>query len=140
MEYLHQPDFKYLSALAAFYIRLTFDSTDVYKTLEPLLADYRKIRRRARDGAYSITNIDQFVDDLLRKERVCGTSFRKLPPRAVLEDLGQLEARESPLAEEIEAIDNDDEEERRSGGNKSDSEVEEVEMNGHSNGRNREST
>ena len=140
MEYLHQPDFKYLSALAAFYVRLTFEPADVYKTLEPLLADYRKIRRRARDGAYSITNIDQFVDDLLTKERVCGTSFRKLPQRTVLEDLGQLEARESPLAEEIEAIDNDEEEERKSGGSESGDEVEEVDMNGHGNGRRRESS
>ena len=140
LEYLHQPDFKYLSALAAFYVRLTFDSVDVYRTLEPLLADYRKIRRRARDGAYSITNIDQFVDDLLTKERVCGTSLRKLPPRTILEDLGQLEARESPLAEEIEAIDNDEEDERRSGRSESDGEVEEVEMNGYRNGRSRESS
>ena len=138
MEYLHQPDFKYLSALAAFYVRLTFEPVDVYKTLEPLLADYRKVRRRARDGAYSITHIDQFVDDLLTKERVCGTSLRKLPLRTILEDLGQLDARESPLADEIDEIDNDDEEERRSRWSESAEEVEEVEMNG--NGRSREST
>ena len=124
--------------LAAFYVRLTFEPADVYKTLEPLLADYRKIRRRARDGAYSITHIDQFVDDLLTKERVCGTSFRKLPLRTILEDLGQLEARESPLAREIDEIDNDEEDGERSRGSDSDGEVEEVQMNG--NGRSRESS
>lgn len=107
LEYLHQTEFKYLSALAAFYIRLTFDSKDVYTTLEPLLADYRKLRRRTKDGGYSLTYMDQFVDDLLTKDRVCGTSLRKLPQRSLLEDLGQLEMRESPLGEELDEIDND---------------------------------
>lgn len=108
LEYLHQEEFKYLSALAAFYVRLTFEAKEVYKTLEPLLADYRKIRRRTREGGYSLTYIDQFVDDLLTKERVCGTSLRKLPNRMILEDLGQLEARESPLGEEVDEIDGDE--------------------------------
>ena len=110
LEYLHQPHFKYLSAVAAFYVRLTFDAKDVYTTLEPLLADYRKLRRRTKDGGHSLTYMDQFVDDLLTKDRVCATSLRKLPPRTVLEDLGQLEMRESPLGEELDAIDDDDDE------------------------------
>ena len=122
LEYLHQPDFKYLSALAAFYVRLTFEAVDVYKTLEPLLADYRKLRRRTRDGGYVLTFMDQFVDDLLTKERVCGTSLRKLPARSLLEDLGQLEERVSPLGEEIEAIDQESE----NGGASEGEEVEEV--------------
>ena len=108
LEYLNQTEFKYLSALAAFYVRLTFDSKDVFQTLEPLLADYRKLRRRTRDGGYSLTYMDQFVDDLLTKDRVCGTSLWKLPQRTILEDLGQLEIRESPLDEELDDIDNDD--------------------------------
>ncbi|MCJ1269096.1 hypothetical protein MMC22_008985 [Lobaria immixta] len=107
LEYLHQTEFKYLSALAAFYVRLTFDPKDVYTTLEPLLADYRKLRRRTKDGGYSLTYMDQFIDDLLTKDRVCGTSLRKLPHRSLLEDLGQLEMRESPLGEELDEIDND---------------------------------
>ena len=109
LEYLHQTEFKYLTALAAFYIRLTFDSKEIYQTLEPMLADYRKLRRRNRDGDYSLTYIDQFVDDLLTKDRVCATSLWKLPQRTILEDLGQLEARESPLGEELDEIDDYDE-------------------------------
>ncbi|KAL9101229.1 MAG: hypothetical protein Q9163_003485 [Psora crenata] len=108
LEYLHQTEFKYLNALAAFYVRLTFDAKDVYETLEPLLADYRKLRRRTKDGAYALTYIDQFVDDLLTKDRVCATSLRKLPLRTLLEDLGQLELRQSPLGEELDELDNDD--------------------------------
>lgn len=37
---------RYLRALAAFYIRLTFRAVEVYEILEPLLQDYRKIRYR----------------------------------------------------------------------------------------------
>ena len=106
--YLRQPDFKYLSALAAFYVRLTYEPVDVYRTLEPLLGDYRKLRRRTREGGYLLTYFDQFVDDLLVKDRVCGTSLRKLPARTLLEDLGQLDERESPLGEELDAIDDGD--------------------------------
>ncbi|KAJ3403898.1 U4/U6-U5 snRNP complex subunit prp38, partial [Chytriomyces hyalinus] len=44
--YLENEDHKYLTALAAFYLRLTFNSVDVYKYLEPLLLDKRKLRMR----------------------------------------------------------------------------------------------
>ncbi|KAE8377201.1 PRP38 family-domain-containing protein [Aspergillus bertholletiae] len=104
-----QGDFKYLRALAAFYVRLTFNAVDVYKTLEPLLLDYRKLKRRVRDSVV-LTYVDQFVDDLLTKDRVCGTSLWKLPSRQQLEDLDLLEERVSPLAAELEEMDNEDEE------------------------------
>ena len=110
LEYLSQEEFKYLTALAAFYVRLTFDAIEVYKTLEPLLGDWRKLRRRTREGGYSLAYLDQFVDDLLTKTRVCGTSLMALPKRTLLEDLGQLEVRESPLGEELDEIDRDEEE------------------------------
>lgn len=89
-------DFKYLRALAAFYIRLAWEPVDIYKTLEPLLADYRKLKQRKRE-TFGLTFVDQFIDDLLTKERVCATSLWKLPARATLEDLEMLEPRESLL-------------------------------------------
>lgn len=103
-------DFKYLRALAAFYVRLTFDAPDVYKTLEPLLLDYRKIKRRVRD-TFTLTYMDQFIDDLLTKDRVCGTSLWKLPSRTQLEDLDMLDERVSPLADELEELDRDSDKE-----------------------------
>ena len=51
--YLQQggEEFKYLRALAAFYVRLTYEKDEeIYLTLEPLLADFRKLRRRTREG------------------------------------------------------------------------------------------
>ena len=107
LEYLHHPDFKYLRALAAFYVRLTFDPPDVFRTLEPLLADFRKLKRRTRTG-FSITNVDQFVDELLTKDRICATSLWKLPARQQLEGLELLDARVRPLGDEIDEIDADD--------------------------------
>ncbi|KAL5343500.1 PRP38 family-domain-containing protein [Aspergillus crustosus] len=100
----HRGDFKYLRALAAFYVRLTWEPVAVYKTLEPLLLDYRKLKRRVRDS-FVLTYMDQFVDDLLTKDRVCGTSLWKLPSRQQLEDLDLLEERESPLVDELEEMD-----------------------------------
>ena len=98
--------FKYLRALAAFYIRVTWEPVEIYQTLEPLLLDYRKLKHRKRDG-FRLTYMDQFVDDLLTKDRVCATSLWKLPARTMLEDLDLLEPRESPLSAEIDAMNNE---------------------------------
>lgn len=74
--------------------------------------------------------MDQFVDDLLTKERVCATGLKKLPNRMVLEDLGQLELRVSPLGEEIEGLDDDDNVQEV----KAETDDEVVEVNGNRNG------
>jgi pre-mRNA-splicing factor 38A len=99
--------FKYLRCLAAFYIRLAWEPVEIYKTLEPLLLDYRKIRRRTKDG-FLMTYVDQFVDDLLTKDRVCATSLWKMPKREDLEDLELLEPRISPIQDEVEDMDEDE--------------------------------
>lgn len=96
--------FKYLRAVAAFYIRLTMEPVQVYKTLEPLLLDRRKLKYR-RQGGFTLTYLDEFVDNLLTAPRMCGTSLPALPPRSVLEDLDLLDPRESPLADEVDDMD-----------------------------------
>ncbi|TAQ85806.1 hypothetical protein B7494_g5873 [Chlorociboria aeruginascens] len=106
--------FKYLRALACFYIRLTRKAPDVYRLLEPFLEDKRKLKRKTRIGT-SLTFMDQFVDDLIVKERVCATTLWKMPKREVLEDLEVLEPRISPLGDIDDLLESD---------------VEEVEMNG----------
>jgi len=35
---------RYLRALSAFYLRLTFRSMEIYEILEPLMRDFRKLR------------------------------------------------------------------------------------------------
>ncbi|KAI0162063.1 PRP38 family-domain-containing protein [Xylariaceae sp. FL1272] len=90
--------FKYLRALACFYVRLTRRAEDVYGTLEAYLGDKRKLRRRGRAGV-GLTFVDVFVDELLTKDRVCATSLWKMPDREILEDLDKLEPRVSPLGD-----------------------------------------
>ncbi|GAM90299.1 hypothetical protein ANO11243_083420 [Dothideomycetidae sp. 11243] len=116
-------EWKYLRALAALYVRLTGEARDVYTTLEPYLADARKIKRRTREG-FKLSFVDEFVDDLLTKDRVCGISLWKMPARTLLEDTDVLEPRVSALGDEIEELDRDEEED--------DDEVEEIRNgNGH---------
>ncbi|CAK7266912.1 hypothetical protein SEPCBS119000_002277 [Sporothrix epigloea] len=102
--------FKYLRALALFYVRLTRPAIDVYTTLEPFLADRRKLRHKTRAGT-RLTFVDAFVDDLLVQTRVCATSLWKLPQREDLEDLGKLEPRESALGDIDELLEDDEAEE-----------------------------
>lgn len=135
--YLEQAgeEYKYLRALAAFYVRLAWEKDeDVYTTLEPYLADFRKLKRRTREG-WALTYLDQFIDDLLVKSRVCATTLPKINPRTFLEDEDRLEPRESALGEELEELDRDDDEENSD--RSSDGEVEEVHENGQANGAGR---
>ena len=127
--YLQQggEEFKYLRALAAFYVRLAWEKDEeVYETLEPYLNDYRKVKRRTREG-WQLTWVDQFIDDLLVKSRVCATTLPKINPRLFLEDEDRLEPRISGLGEELEELHGDGEG-SRSGG--SDGEI----TNEHANG------
>ncbi|KAL9085451.1 MAG: hypothetical protein Q9165_007601 [Trypethelium subeluteriae] len=112
-------EFKYLRALAAFYIRLTWEPVEIFKTLEPLLEDRVKLRQRRRDGV-DLTFMDEFIDRLLTRDRVCATTLWKLPDRGMLQDLDMLEEYVSPLGEELDELDKDEEDDNR------DSDVEEV--------------
>ncbi|KAH9901645.1 PRP38 family-domain-containing protein [Cubamyces lactineus] len=101
LEYLQADEFKYLRALAAMYIRMTFRPVDVYEVLEPLLKDYRKLRYRGMNG-YSIIHMDEFVDSLLVEERVCDLILPRITKRDVLEDLGEIGPRKSRLLDAME--------------------------------------
>ena len=103
-------EFKYLRALACFYFRLTRQAKDVFLTLEPYLGDRRKLRRRGRNGTV-LTFMDEFVDDLLSKDRICATSLWKMPKREILEDLEELEPRVSPLGDLEDLLEEDDDDE-----------------------------
>jgi hypothetical protein len=65
------PSCRYLRALAALYIRMTFRAVEVYELLEPLLKDYRKLRQRNM-GSYLL---GIFVNELNVKG-----SLRRLCP------------------------------------------------------------
>ncbi|KAF4983162.1 hypothetical protein FZEAL_1385 [Fusarium zealandicum] len=107
-------EFKYLRVLACFYFRLTRQAKDVYEMLEPYLEDRRKLRRRGRAGVV-LTYVDDFVDELLTKDRVCGTSLWKMPKREILEDLEILEPRVSPLGDLEDLLEEEDAAEAENG-------------------------
>ncbi len=60
MAFIENSDFKYLRALGALYIRIVAPSADVYKLLEPLLQDSRKLKFMNKDGGKCVT-LDVFV-------------------------------------------------------------------------------
>lgn len=106
LEYLQADEFKYLRALAAIYIRMTFRAADVYEVLEPLLKDYRRLRYRDQSGYY-LMYMDEFVDQLLNEERVCDLILPRIPKRAVLEESGELAPRQSRLLAALEGKDDE---------------------------------
>lgn len=101
IEYLQADEFKYMRALAAMYIRMTFRAVEVYETLEPLMKDYRKLRYRDMAG-YSLIFFDEFIYQLLSEERVCDIILPRLPKRQILEESGELGPRKSRLLEAME--------------------------------------
>ena len=100
LHYLHDPEFKYLRALAALYVRLTFSPKDVFLTLEPLLVDYRKLKLRGQNG-FRLEYMDEYIDRLLTEPRVLDIALPNLMSRPLLEDLDELEPRESVLQAEL---------------------------------------
>ncbi|CCG82441.1 Pre-mRNA-splicing factor 38A [Taphrina deformans PYCC 5710] len=102
LHYLHDDEFKYLRALAALYVRLVFSPKDVYLTLEPLLTDYRKLKVRGQNG-FRLDYMDNFIDQLLTEPRVFDIALPNLMSRPLLEDLDELEPRESVLQAELES-------------------------------------
>ncbi|KAI9034261.1 Pre-mRNA-splicing factor 38, partial [Hyaloraphidium curvatum] len=97
VEYIRQKDFKYLRALGAYYLRLVGRSEDIYKELEALFVDYRKLRRRTSAGGFEITPLDAFIDELLREERALDVQLPRLRKRSELEYEGRLDPRHSAL-------------------------------------------
>jgi len=108
---------RYLRALAAMYIRMTFRPVEVYDLLEPLLRDFRKLRMRSMGASlshsrnlsvmawtagYTLTFMDEFVDSLLVEERVCDIILPRLQKRQILEENGEIGPRKSRLLDAME--------------------------------------
>lgn len=95
--YLQNKSLKYLTLLAAVYIRLTYPSHQVYELLEPFLGDYRKVRIRLSDGRFTILHIDEVVDSLLTETFYWSISLPRLTIRSAL--TSKLGVRKSRLSE-----------------------------------------
>ncbi|KDQ13743.1 hypothetical protein BOTBODRAFT_66668 [Botryobasidium botryosum FD-172 SS1] len=104
VEYLQAEEFKYLRALVAMYIRMTFRAVEVFQLLEPLPIDFRKLRERSMAG-YTLTYMDEFVYALLTEERICDTILPRITKRGVLEETEGLRPREGhQLLGEVDSV------------------------------------
>ena len=75
-----QEDSKYARALGMYYWRLTARPGEVYRELEPMLADYRKLRVRVV-GGWELSTVDTFVENLLKASHCCDIALPSIPPR-----------------------------------------------------------
>ncbi|KAL3286309.1 hypothetical protein HHI36_000818 [Cryptolaemus montrouzieri] len=101
VEFIKNEEFKYVRALGAFYMRLTGNSLDSYKYLEPLYNDNRKLRRQNRDAQFEMIHMDEFIDELLRDERVCDVILPRIQKRHILEENNEIEAKISALEDDL---------------------------------------
>ena len=103
-ELISSQDFKYLRVLGATYLRLTGRPEDIYKKLEPLLRDYRKIRHLSKNG-WDMMTVDSYVETLLTETFMLNITLPRLLNRQVLVDRDLLKGpRESTLREEFNAM------------------------------------
>lgn len=107
VEFIRRSDYKYVRALGAYYLRLVGTSVDVYKYLEPLYIDYRKMKFKNVQGEYTLTHMDEYIDELLIEERVFGILLPRLQKRWVLEESEVLPPRVSALDDDIAGDDDD---------------------------------
>lgn len=101
VEFIKNEEFKYVRALGAYYLRLTGGAIDCYKYLEPLYNDNRKLRRQNRASQFEIINMDEFIDELLRSDRVCDIILPRLQKRHILEENNDLEPKVSALDDDL---------------------------------------
>ena len=101
VEFIKNEEFKYVRALGAFYMRLTGSSLDCYKYLEPLYNDNRKLRRQNREGQFEIVHMDEYIDELLREERLCDVILPRIQKRHILEENNELEPKVSALDDDM---------------------------------------
>lgn len=95
--FLEQDHFKYLRVLGAFYLRLTGRPQDIYELLDPLYADYSKLRYRTTNE-WKLVHVDEFIDELLTKPFCCGIAMPRLPTRETLQEAGYLDEGPRPTA------------------------------------------
>ncbi|KAF5739892.1 hypothetical protein HS088_TW12G01103 [Tripterygium wilfordii] len=102
VEFIKNDEYKYVRILGAFYLRLTGTDVDVYRYLEPLYNDYRKLRRKLADGQFTLTHVDEVIDELLTKDYSCDIALPRIKKRWTIEQIGLLDPRKSVLEDDFE--------------------------------------
>lgn len=97
LEFVKNENYKYVTALGAFYYRLVGKGQEIHQVLEKLYDDYRKLRMRNLDGSYEIIHIDEFIQSLLWSESFGGIALPILSKRYLYEETGELPQRQSTI-------------------------------------------
>jgi len=103
VEFVKNEEYKYVRALGALYLRCVGRPADIYSYLEPLYADYSKLRVRTFEG-WSLTHVDEFIDELLTEDYAVDVALPHLPKRWHLEEQGLL----GPRVNNADGLDDDD--------------------------------
>merc|ERR1712110_714860 len=101
IELIRNEDCKYTRVLGAFYLRLTGRAIDIYHYLEPLYNDYRKLRLRTANGSFTLTHVDEIIDDLFKKDIVFDITLPRIQYRHLMERHGSLGIRKTVLEDEL---------------------------------------
>jgi pre-mRNA-splicing factor 38A len=96
-EFIQQDHFKYVRALGVFYLRLTGRPADIYEQLDPLYADFSKLKVRCVTE-WKLLYMDEFITELLNpvgggcnaSQNSIGIALPRLPLRETLQDAGYL--------------------------------------------------
>nr|GMD24375.1 pre-mRNA-splicing factor 38 [Ipomoea batatas] len=81
VEFIKNEDYKYVRVLGAFYLRLTGTDIDIYRYLEPLYNDYRKLRLKSSEGKFTLTHVDEYIDELLTSDYSCDIALPRIKKR-----------------------------------------------------------
>ncbi|ODV65401.1 PRP38-domain-containing protein [Hyphopichia burtonii NRRL Y-1933] len=99
-------EFKYLTGLILFYIRLSYSSQEIYTVFDEYLKDYRKLRFKLKTPKFldnglsvnfAIIHMDEWVDQLLTNERCIDLILPRLINRSLLVDRDLIDPRHYPV-------------------------------------------
>jgi pre-mRNA-splicing factor 38A len=54
---------------------------EMFEYLEPLYIDYRRVRLRTEEGHFSLSHVDDLVDQMLRNEYLFDIALPRIPNR-----------------------------------------------------------
>ena len=99
-------DLRYLRALTAVYMRLVCKPVVLFKYLESLYGDFRKLVILSNSGIFESIRMDQWIEQLLdhHSTLVLGFVFPHLPSRQLLVERGDLLPYESSIESELDGI------------------------------------
>lgn len=94
---IQNKNYKYATALALMYYRLTAPAADVYQVLEPFYSDYRKLAFKTKYNQIETIYMDEYIDKILRDELVFDINMPRLIKRSELEEEGKIKKRKYSL-------------------------------------------